>query len=59
LEASEAAMVGDDLHNDVLAAQAVGLTGVQVRTGKFAEDQLGTGTPDHIIDSFADLPALF
>ena len=55
LEASETAMVGDDLHNDVLAAQAVGLTGIQVRTGKFAEDQLQDGTPDRIIDSFADI----
>jgi len=55
LEASEAAMVGDDLQNDVLAAQAVGLTGVQVRTGKFSDDQLQDGTPDRIIDSFADI----
>lgn len=55
LDASETAMVGDDLRNDVLAAQAVGLTGIQVRTGKFSQDQLRDGTPDHIIDSFADL----
>ena len=33
--APEAAMIGDDLEHDVLAAQAVGLRGVLVRTGKY------------------------
>ena len=33
-------MVGDDLNNDVLAAQVVGMTGVLVRTGKFRPDTL-------------------
>lgn len=57
-------MVGDDLHNDVLAAQAVGMTGVLVRTGKFRPETLdrcvadGGPRPDHVIDSVADLPAL-
>ncbi|MFA4966310.1 MAG: HAD-IIA family hydrolase [Thermoleophilia bacterium] len=60
LPAGRVAMVGDDVANDVLAAQAVGLTGVLVRTGKFREDLLAaaSGTPDHIIGSIADLPAL-
>ncbi len=56
-------MVGDDLHNDVLAAQAVGMTGVLVRTGKFRQDTLDRWTadpaaakPDHVVDSVADLP---
>jgi len=54
------AMVGDDLENDVLAAQAVGMTGIQVRTGKFREDILAraSGPPDHIVDSIADVPVL-
>jgi ribonucleotide monophosphatase NagD (HAD superfamily) len=52
------AMVGDDIENDVLAAQSLGLTGIQVRTGKFRESDLDKGQPDHIIDSIADLPAL-
>jgi HAD superfamily hydrolase (TIGR01458 family) len=58
--AGRAAMVGDDLENDVLAAQSCGLTGVLVRTGKFREEQLASsgGRPDHVIDSIADLPAL-
>lgn len=58
-------MVGDDLHNDVLAAQAVGMTGVLVRTGKFRQDVLDRWAadefavqPDHVIDSVADLPSL-
>lgn len=53
-------MVGDDLHNDVLAAQRAGLTGVLVRTGKFRQAHLDMSVdqPDHIIDSIADLPAL-
>jgi HAD superfamily hydrolase (TIGR01458 family) len=53
-------MVGDDVVNDVLGAQAVGITGVLVRTGKFREDDLrrAPGGPDHVIDSIAGLPAL-
>jgi HAD superfamily hydrolase (TIGR01458 family) len=54
------AMVGDDLENDVLAAQMVGMTGILVRTGKFRESALAgaRGSPDHIVDSIADVPAL-
>jgi ribonucleotide monophosphatase NagD (HAD superfamily) len=53
-------MVGDDVENDVLAAQAAGVTGVLVRTGKFREDQLAraSGTPDLVVDSIRDLPGL-
>ena len=56
----EALMIGDDVETDVLAAQRHGLTGVLVRTGKFTREGLATasGTPDHVLDSFADLPAL-
>jgi ribonucleotide monophosphatase NagD (HAD superfamily) len=54
------AMVGDDVENDVLAAQALGITGVLVRTGKFREDQLAraSGAPDHVAGSILDLPEL-
>jgi HAD superfamily hydrolase (TIGR01450 family) len=58
-------MVGDDLNNDVLAAQVVGMTGVLVRTGKFRQDTLDRWAaddfamqPNHVIDSVADLPVL-
>jgi HAD superfamily hydrolase (TIGR01458 family) len=58
--AARAAMVGDDVVNDVLGAQAIGMTGVLVRTGKFraADLERDDGAPDHVIDSFADLPTL-
>ncbi len=57
---SSAVMVGDDVEADVLGAQAVGITGVLVRTGKYQPESLAQadGPPDHVIDSFADLPAL-
>ncbi|MEZ5238343.1 MAG: HAD-IIA family hydrolase [Microthrixaceae bacterium] len=57
---SEALMVGDDLHSDVLAAQALGMRGVLVRTGKFRPEVLDSAgeAPDHVIDSVAALPAL-
>jgi HAD superfamily hydrolase (TIGR01458 family) len=53
-------MVGDDVENDVLAAQRQGLTGVLVQTGKYLPRALrsASGTPDHVLASFADLPAL-
>ncbi|MFD8910998.1 TIGR01458 family HAD-type hydrolase [Streptomyces sp. NPDC059575] len=58
--AAEAVMVGDDVESDVLGAQRLGITGVLVRTGKFQPDTLdrASGTPDHVVDSFADVPAL-
>ncbi|MDF3147843.1 MULTISPECIES: TIGR01458 family HAD-type hydrolase [unclassified Streptomyces] len=58
--AEEAVMVGDDIESDVLAAQRAGVTGVLVKTGKYLPEthRAASGTPDHVIDSFADLPAL-
>jgi len=60
LPAGRVAMVGDDIANDVLGAQAVGMTGVLVRTGKFRPSDLerAEGSPDHVIGAFADLPTL-
>ena len=45
---------------DVLAAQTLGMVGVQVRTGKFRQQQIdrSPNAPDHVIDSIADLIAL-
>lgn len=53
-------MVGDDIDNDVLAAQRAGLRGVLVRTGKFRPESLArsAGRPDAVIESIADLPRL-
>jgi HAD superfamily hydrolase (TIGR01458 family) len=58
--AAEAVVVGDDIEADVLGGQRHGLSGVLVRTGKYRPgSQLSaSGTPDHVIDSVADLPAL-
>ena len=56
--AERAAMVGDDVVNDVDGARAAGLLGILVRTGKFRETDLERGSPDHVVDSLADVPAL-
>ena len=58
--AADTLMVGDDIETDVLAAQRQGLTGVLVKTGKYlpSTHHDASGTPDHVLDSFADLPAL-
>jgi HAD superfamily hydrolase (TIGR01458 family) len=58
--AADTLMVGDDIETDVLAAQRQGLTGVLVKTGKYlpAVHRQASGTPDHVLGSFADLPAL-
>jgi HAD superfamily hydrolase (TIGR01450 family) len=65
VDPDEMYMIGDDLNNDVLAAQVVGMTGVLVRTGKFRQDTLDRWAadefamqPNRVIDSVADLPAL-
>jgi HAD superfamily hydrolase (TIGR01458 family) len=57
---SQVAMIGDDIHTDILGAQAVGLRTILVRTGKYP---FGTQThagvqPDWVIGSIADLPGL-
>ena len=54
------AMIGDDVRSDVGGAQAAGLTGVLVRTGKYsaaAVEESGV-TPDLIIDSIASVREL-
>jgi HAD superfamily hydrolase (TIGR01458 family) len=59
--APETVMVGDDVVSDVLGAQAQGITGVLVRTGKYrpdADQGVDGERPDHVIDSIANLPEL-
>jgi HAD superfamily hydrolase (TIGR01458 family) len=58
--AQDALMIGDDIDNDVLAAQRCGLTGVLVKTGKYqTRTHSGAASaPDHVLDSIADLPRL-
>lgn len=60
LTADEVVMVGDDIRTDVEGAQRAGLTGVLVRTGKFAPADLdGEVAPDAVLDSISDLPGWF
>ena len=58
--AERAAMAGDDVQADVLGAQAAGITGILVRTGKYREgdETRHEDRPDHVVDSIADVPAL-
>lgn len=65
LDPDQVVMVGDDLDNDVLAAQVVGMRGVLVRTGKFRQDRLDRHSvdqyamqPAYVVDSVADLPSV-
>jgi phospholysine phosphohistidine inorganic pyrophosphate phosphatase len=56
----EAAMIGDDLESDVGGAQAAGLRGVLVRTGKHRADETARSPvrPDAVLGSLAELPSL-
>lgn len=60
VDPADALMVGDDVTADVLGAQALGMTGVLVRTGKFRPSDLEGpgGMPDHVIDDVGGLPEL-
>ncbi|MEO6323432.1 MAG: TIGR01458 family HAD-type hydrolase [Thermoanaerobaculia bacterium] len=57
----DAVMIGDDLEGDVGAAQAAGMRGVLVRTGKFRAADLERGdiTPDAVLPSLAEVDRLF
>ena len=57
LEPSDVAMIGDDIHTDVLGAQQMGMQGILVRTGKYREDvaRLSGVRPDMVCDSLACL----
>jgi HAD superfamily hydrolase (TIGR01458 family) len=56
LRSYEVAMVGDDAEADVAGAQAAGLKGIQVKTGKYLPR--AGGAPDLTLDSFAKLPEM-
>lgn len=60
LPAHQVAIVGDDIESDVGGGQAVGLTGILVRTGKFRQEYVTKSPvrPDYVIDSVSDLPRL-
>ncbi|HEY1239148.1 MAG TPA: TIGR01458 family HAD-type hydrolase [Bryobacteraceae bacterium] len=51
-------MIGDDIQADIEGAQAAGLVGVLVQTGKFRPADLnGAVKPDVVLPSIADLPS--
>jgi HAD superfamily hydrolase (TIGR01458 family) len=60
VEATEAAMVGDDIESDIGGAQQAGLAGVLVRTGKYRPDAMRAAgiEPTATVDSIAAVPAL-
>ena len=56
--AAQTTMIGDDIRGDVGGAQASGIRGLLVRTGKFRpEDLTGDIQPTAVLDSIFDLPA--
>lgn len=57
LRPCDVAMIGDDLFTDVGGAQAAGMAGILVRTGKYREDTLRSSSivPDAVVDSIADV----
>ena len=57
LPTERAAMVGDDIENDVLGAQRAGLHGVLVPMGKYRADavEAASGVPDRVVDSLAEI----
>ena len=55
LGAHEVAMVGDDAEADVVGAKKAGLSGIQVRTGKWRPGG-DEGEADLVLDSVAGLP---
>jgi HAD superfamily hydrolase (TIGR01458 family) len=57
LRPDQVAMIGDDISTDIAGAQAAGMRGILVRTGKFRQESLmNSGVrPDRIIDSVAHL----
>ncbi len=57
LDAHEVVMIGDDIHHDVAGAQAAGIRGVLVKTGKYREDLVARSgvNPDLVIESIAEL----
>lgn len=59
VEPVRAAMVGDDIINDIKGAQDAGMLGILVKTGKFRTDYIAKSNvkPDLILDSIKDLLA--
>ncbi len=61
LQSAEVVVVGDDLESDVNGAQAAGLCGVLVRTGKFRAGDLAAASqaPDAVWENLSEFPRIF
>jgi HAD superfamily hydrolase (TIGR01458 family) len=56
VDPTQCTMIGDDIVTDIGGAQAAGMRGILVRTGKFRPGDLdGQVQPEMILDSIADL----
>jgi phospholysine phosphohistidine inorganic pyrophosphate phosphatase len=56
IEPNQCAMIGDDIMTDIGGAQAAGMLGVLVKTGKFKPSDLdGNVKPDLMLESIAEL----
>jgi len=57
LPAGDVCMIGDDIHHDVAGAQAAGIRGVLVKTGKYREALISASgvVPDLTVESIAVL----
>jgi HAD superfamily hydrolase (TIGR01458 family) len=60
VDATVAAMVGDDIESDIGGALRAGLAGILVRTGKYREDAVSASgvEPTATVASIADMPRL-
>ena len=56
LSFEDVVMIGDDVANDVGGAQAIGIRGILVKTGKyrFADEKTDDVTPDAIVDDLSE-----
>lgn len=61
LPAEQVVMIGDDIENDVGGAQALGLTGILVKTGKYRPHVVAQSpvVPDAVVDAVGAIPQLF
>lgn len=52
-------MIGDDLENDILAAQKIGATGILILTGKTKLEDIKDSKPDFVVNSLSEaIPVL-
>jgi HAD superfamily hydrolase (TIGR01458 family) len=60
VNASAAAMIGDDIESDIGGALRAGLRAILVHTGKYREDRQRESSiqPTRVVDSIADVPQL-